>query len=47
MTSGGDPRKAKAAKELLTSAIAGLLMIIFSVYILDLIGIRILNIPGL
>jgi hypothetical protein len=47
MTSGGDPRRAKAGKELLTSAIIGLLMIVFSVYILDLIGIRILNIPGI
>jgi hypothetical protein len=47
MTSGGNPQRTKAAKELLTSAIIGLLMIIFSVYILDLIGIRILNIPGL
>jgi hypothetical protein len=47
MTSAGDPRKVRAAKELLVSAISGLVMIIFSVYILDLIGIRILRIPGL
>jgi uncharacterized membrane protein len=47
MTSSGNPLRAKAGKELLTAAIAGLLMIIFSVYILELIGVRILNIPGL
>ena len=47
MSSAGDPQRVKAAKQLLTSAIIGLLLIIFSVYILDLIGIRILRIPGL
>ncbi len=47
MTSAGDPQKAKAAKELLGAAIAGLLMIVFSVYLLDVIGIRILKFPGL
>ena len=47
MTSGGDPQKTKTGKELLTAAITGLLLIIFSVYILDVIGIRILRIPGL
>lgn len=47
MTSGGDPQKARAGKDLLGSAIAGLILIIFSVYILNVIGIRILKIPGL
>jgi len=47
MTSAGDPQKAKAGKELLGAAIAGLLMIIFSVYLLDVIGIRIIRLPGL
>jgi len=47
MTSGGDPQKAKAGKELLGAAVAGLLLIIFSVYILDVIGIRIFRFPGL
>jgi hypothetical protein len=47
MTSAGNPQRVRAAKELLTSAIIGLLLIIFSVYMLDLIGIRILRIPGL
>lgn len=47
MTSAGDPQKAKAGKELLGAAITGLLMIIFSVYLLDVIGIRILKISGM
>ena len=46
-TSGGDREKLQAGKELLTSALIGLGMIIFSVFILDLIGVRILRIPGL
>ncbi|OGM14929.1 hypothetical protein A3A76_02255 [Candidatus Woesebacteria bacterium RIFCSPLOWO2_01_FULL_39_23] len=47
MTSAGNPARAKTGKELLTAAIMGLLMIIFSVYLLDVIGLRILRIPGL
>jgi hypothetical protein len=47
MSSAGDPQKAKAGKELMGAAVAGLLMIIFSVYILDVIGIRIFRLPGL
>ncbi len=46
MTSAGDPQRAKAGRELLGAAIAGLLMIIFSVYILDVVGLRILQLPG-
>jgi len=46
MTSRGDPQRLQAGKELLTSAIAGLLLIIFSVFILQLIGVNILGIPG-
>jgi hypothetical protein len=47
MTAGGDKRKVQAGRELLTAAISGLILIIFSVFILDLIGVRILQIPGL
>lgn len=46
MTSQGDPEKVKGAKETITSAIVGLLFIIFSFVILEIIGINILNIPG-
>lgn len=43
MTSQGDPTRLKAGQELLTSAISGLLLLIFSTFILDLIGIKILK----
>jgi hypothetical protein len=46
-TSAGDPKKLQAGKELLTAAISGLLLLIFSVFILRIIGVEILNIPGL
>ena len=44
--SAGNPDRVKAGKEMITSAIAGLLLIIFSVFILRLIGHDILEIPG-
>lgn len=46
MTSQGNPEKVKEARERLTSAIVGLLFLIFSVAILQIIGITILQIPG-
>jgi len=45
ITSAGNPSKIQAGKELITSALTGLLMIIFSVFLLKLIGRDILNIP--
>lgn len=45
-TSQGDPNRTKEAKEMITSAIIGLLFIIFSVTILQFIGVSILHIPG-
>jgi len=45
-TSQGDPKRAEQAKEMITSAIVGLLIIIFSVTILQFIGFDILRIPG-
>ncbi len=45
--SQGNPEKIKKAQELLTSCIMGLMLIIFSVFILRLIGVSILKIPGL
>lgn len=45
-TSGGEAEKIKKAQQLMTSCITGLMLIIFSVFILQLIGVRILRIPG-
>jgi hypothetical protein len=45
-TSTGDAKKAGEAKELLTSAVIGLLFLIFSVTILQFIGVKIFRIPG-
>jgi hypothetical protein len=44
--SAGDPKKADEGKEIITGTIAGLLFIVFSVFLLKLIGIDILGIPG-
>lgn len=46
VTSGGDPEKVKGAKQLLTAAVSGLLMLVFSVVILEIIGVDILKLPG-
>lgn len=43
MTASGDPERLKAGQELLTSAIAGLILLIFSIFILKFIGIDILG----
>lgn len=47
MTSQGMPDRLKAGQELLTSAISGLIMLIFSVFVLKFIGIDILGLDSL
>ena len=45
-SSSGDPRKLQAGKELLTAAVLGLLLLVFAAYILRVIGVDIIQIPG-
>jgi len=45
--SRGNPDKLKTTQEMLTSCITGLLLIIFSVFILRILGVDVLRIPGL
>lgn len=46
LTSAGDPTKIRVGKEYITYAIVGLLLAIFTLVILQVIGLDILNIPG-
>lgn len=46
ITSAGNPEKLNAGRELIASAVAGLLFIIFSLFLLRLIGYTIFQIPG-
>jgi hypothetical protein len=46
-TSAGMPDKLKAGSEIITSAVIGLIFILLSVFLVNLIGINILGIPGL
>lgn len=46
MTSAGNAEKIAQAKEIIVSAISGLILIIFSVFLLKVIGVDILKIPG-
>ncbi len=45
-TSSGEPKRIQEGQEMITSAIMGLLFIIFSIVILQFIGIKLLQIPG-
>lgn len=45
MTSAGNPQRLQAGKELLTAAVMGLALLLFGAFILQLIGVSILNIP--
>jgi len=46
LTSSGNPEAVKAGQEMITSALMGLIFIIFSLFLLELIGVKILKIPG-
>ena len=46
LTSAGNPEQLNAGKELIGSAIAGLLLVAFSVFILKLLSVNIFGIPG-
>lgn len=43
VVSAGNPEKMQAGRELITSAIAGLVIIVFAVFILDFIGVEVLQ----
>ena len=46
-TSSGDEKKVQGARETITSAITGLIVCIFAIFILRLIAVNILKIPGI
>lgn len=46
MTSAGNPETLNAGRERFTSAIIGLLLVIFAILLLQIIGVGILNLPG-
>jgi len=46
-TTGGDPKKMQGAQETVSSAITGLVVCIFAVFLLRLIAVNILRIPGI
>lgn len=46
MTSAGNPEKLNEGKEMVTGAITGLLLVIFSIFLLKVVGVDILCIPG-
>lgn len=47
MTSSNNPQQLQTGRELLTGAVSGLILIVFSAFLLKLIGVDILGIPGL
>lgn len=45
ITSTGDPKRLQAGKELLGAALSGILLLIFSVFIMRIIGVNIIGLP--
>lgn len=43
VTAAGDPKRFKAAQELMTSAIGGLILIVLSVVLLNFLGVKVLG----
>lgn len=46
LSSSGYPERLETGKKLLAAAVSGLLLIIFAVFLLEVIGVRILRLPG-
>ncbi len=46
LTSGGDPGKLNNGKSIIVSSVFGLLLILFSIFLLRFVGVEILRIPG-
>ena len=46
LTSSGDPVRLQSGKETIISSVAGILLILFSTFLLSVIGVDILKIPG-
>jgi len=43
ITSAGDPKRLQTGQELITSAVAGLIMMVFSIFLLRMVGVNILG----
>lgn len=46
LTSSGDPERLQFGKDMVTSSIFGIVLIVFSVFLLRFVGVEILRIPG-
>ena len=46
LTSAGDPLRLRAGKDMLTNSLLGLFLIIFSIFLLRVVGVEILRLPG-
>lgn len=46
LTASGDPTRLQNGKDMITSSIFGILLIIFSVFLLRVVGVDILQLPG-